>query len=142
MRQAMMVVLLLALAGCGSHTSVVLVPCDDADVRSAGDGGLDDAEPAPDQRITAIAACGWIGGIYGRKRLEGNLPLPDPTNGIVGCEQAACPFPYDNTGRTDVRCDTAEVEACVRELEGGANDCETYALAIERCITAAETCGE
>jgi hypothetical protein len=128
MRQTMMVLLLLALTGCS--VTVESPPCDDAGTVASDDANVDDASII-DQRIGAIDACGWIGGIYGRKFLEGNL---------ADCTQEACPFPYDRTGRTDVRCDTAEVEACVRELEGGANDCATYTLAMERCAVAAESC--
>jgi hypothetical protein len=121
---------LLLSIGC---SGVVVPPApEDAQCRDLSDAGVV-PDAGPDHRITAIGACGWIGGIFGRKFLEGNL---------ADCTQAACPFVYDRTGRVEVRCDTAEVEACVRELEGGANDCATYDLAIARCTEAATTCDD
>ncbi len=118
MKTATLLTLVLSLAGC----SLASAPCADA--------GIADASPSGGSRISGLGACAITGDRYGEMEREGLVSYES-------CPPIACPFPYDNTGRTLIECDAADVEACYWALSR-ANDCEAYRAAIAACD--AESC--
>ncbi len=121
--------LLLALAALlvacgGTHTM--------PDAGAASDSG---AEWPPSGTLTALGACGWIGGIHTRLQASGVVPSD--------CAPEPCPFPYDSSGRELWVCAPEPVEACAAELEASANNCERYQGVMRSpvCQDAGAMCG-
>lgn len=104
---------LLAL-GCGTEV-VMEQPCD------AGAPVDDAAVTAASGTVTARGACSWYGSLHVSQALQ-----------EAGCPLAVCPVDWDRTGRTQVVCDAAQVEACAWAI-AGTNDCDAYAATVADC---------